>query len=158
MKKTLMFIFVLFVSVGINAQQVLSSAALQSQRHSSSSSLSSSGFSFSGVSSSTPRSIGLSMSSSPSVSSSASSFSYSGSRLASTIYAPGATSVGGSPISRRRIGGDDDDDDDIPGVTPGDPGQQSQNFPIGNEMVLLLIAAAWLIIKIAKRKNKILKI
>ena len=157
MKKTLMFIFVLFVSVGMSAQQVLSSAALQSQRHSSSSSLSSSGFSFSGVSSSSPRSIGLSMSSSPSVSSSAS-FSYSGSRLASTIYAPGATSVGGSTISRRRIGGDDDDDDDIPGVTPGDPGQQSQNFPIGNEMVLLLIAAAWLIIKIAKRKNKILKI
>ncbi len=150
-----MFIFVLFVSVGINAQQVLSNAALQSQRHSSSSSLSSSGFSFSGVSSSSPRSIGLSMSSSPSVSSSAS-FSYSGSRLASTIYAPGATSVGGSPLSRRRIGGDDDDDDDIPGVTPGDPGQQSQNFPIGNEMVLLLFATIMItIIHLkSKRKNK----
>ena len=78
---------------------------------------------------------------------------HSGSRLASTIYAPGATNVGGAGVSRRRIGGDEDDDDDIPGVTPGDPGTQSQNFPIGNELTLLFFVALMIVIISFKRKT-----
>ena len=154
MKNALTILCMLLLSVAVSAQQVISSSALQSQRLSKSSSLRMS----SSVGSGSVASVSVSPSAGLSSSSSSAPLVHSGSRLASTIYAPGATSVSGAGVSRRRIGGDEDDDDDIPGVTPGDPGTQSQNFPIGNEMVLLLIAAAWLIIKIAKRKNKILKI
>lgn len=56
---------------------------------------------------------------------------------------------------KRRADSDDDDDDDLPGVTPGDPGTQSQNFPLGDGGVMLLFAALMMVVIIRRKRTKI---
>ena len=65
----------------------------------------------------------------------------------SPIYAP----FSNEQPSTRRLGGirDDDDEDDGPstGGNAGDPGQQSDEFPIGTEWVLMGLAGLYILTK-----------
>ncbi len=72
--------------------------------------------------------------------------------MASEIYTPFTENVR-SAVSRRRVDNDDDDDDELPGVTPGDPGTQSNQFPLGDGWIMLLLAAGWSVI-IKRRGSK----
>ncbi len=73
----------------------------------------------------------------------------------SRIYAP----FSNEQPSTRRLGGirDDDDEDDGPstGGNAGDPGQQSNEFPIGTEWVLIILLFTYIGLKHIKHNKTI---
>lgn len=153
MRKTLLINCLLLLSVVLFGQQVISNNALSSQRQR-----------HSGVCSSLIYAPGALSVQSPVGAPSYSSSDYSAlpsvspksGRMASEIYTPFAGSVN-QGVMKRRADSDNDDDDDLPGVTPGDPGDQSKNFPIGDGWVMLLFATLMMVV-IIRRKRTIINI
>ena len=145
MKKTPLILCLLLLPLSMFGQQVISEQSLSSQRWRHSSVRSAPLYSI-GSQTVNPEWGGVkSVSYMPSVSSKSG-------EMASEIYTPFTENVR-STVSRRRVDNDDDDDDELPGVTPGDPGTQSNQFPIGDGWIMLLLAAGWSVI-IKKRESK----
>ena|GEM_PF-2015838 len=153
MRKTLLINCLLLLSVVLFGQQVISNNALSSQRQRHSGVCSPLIYAPGAQSVQSP--VGVTPSYSSSDYSALPSVSPKSGRMASEIYTPFAGSVN-QGVMKRRADSDDDDDDDLPGVTPGDPGTQSQNFPLGDGWVMLLFSTLMMVV--IRRKRTIINI